>query len=276
MRRFNILGAWKTGTSTIVGLLNCHPDIFCFYEFSTYEWARKRSIVGGKELIKQNIQMVKSFKLKKYKWVGDKNPLLLSTNCINQMIEFYKDRKIIFAYRKVESWLCHKSIQRRLRGDVRGLIYRYLYYFVKSHELKDCLHIRLDLLLDSPSKWVNKISKHFGVNPDPMYKWWNRVGLYKDENKCKYKWWVGHSCAVQSPQVDIVVKTKPHPMWGVINKVMNDPTSANLELFWKLNNKPILTEHIIKHYTHTKISSMDRYFKARPEEKKLFEGNNGK
>lgn len=133
---FNILGSHKTGTSTMVGLLNCHPEIYCYYEYM-YDGKLKNPEVELPEL------------LGSYKWLGDKNPLLGSIEEIDNRVLYYDNMNIVFCYRNIEDWLAHKYVANHYGSyeDVVGPSIRYIYYLIKSFDFPNVIRVRLEDLL---------------------------------------------------------------------------------------------------------------------------------
>ena len=177
---FYVLGSHKTATSTIVGILNCHPKLYCYYEF----------VVDGNKIKPKAIRKrSKLINPDQYKWIGDKNPILGIMSETDKRIAKHNKYKIVFTYRNLDEWLSHISIQDiyNTKEDVVKPTISYIYYLMKSYDLDNCLRLKTEDILFDPYTSVDKLAKFFGVDAEPMYDWWDKVGQWKDVNKNKYK-----------------------------------------------------------------------------------------
>jgi len=240
-KKFNVLGVYKSGTSTVTGILNCHPDIFCYFE--------RRP--DGK--LKSNYPKLK----RDYIWVGDKNPRLGSFKQVDERIKMYEGDPVIFCYRDVQKWLCHSYIRKRHKTDVDVVqpTIDYLYYLLRSFDFKNIERIRLESLLDDPGPSLDRIGKLLGVDSLYFENWWDKVGNFSDQNKLARRWWIGHNCAVKKPTIDICVDLLPHEFWNIVLPIIKNPEQfigfdvRQLKSFGKL---PLVD--VVRNFKHTRIS----------------------
>ena len=111
-----IIGAHKTATSTLVGMLNCHPEIFLLYETELYQphisrhakrflaqYPDARFLFRSSEDLHALYSQLQEFLKSKgypYKYVGDKLPGL-NANFHVSLNAF----KVIFSVRDIRTWL---------------------------------------------------------------------------------------------------------------------------------------------------------------------------
>jgi len=241
-----VLGAHKTGTSTIVGILNCHPDIFVSHEW----FPRKRVNKYGQRLyevykvpVRERIKHKKPAKNAfnnlqknyyragfKYKYVGDKWAILDPIRRIDRWTEEFESVKTIFVVRDVKTWAAHNMVRHIDKCDENILnpLIRYVYYFVNSFKLDDALRVRMEDMIDCPEATVKQIACFLDVDDYHMQHWWNKVGKSEDANKNLHKWWERHKSAVTKPNKrDVSVKLKDHKLWDDV-----------LPIFYKYYSKP--------------------------------------
>src|SRR5690554_6058716 len=153
-----IQGPEKTGTSTITGILNCHPDIFILFE----NYLAQTNITKyGNQLLERYPEARQFFRKEEdygvpvnelfsyleakepsfsYKYVGTKINSL--DPGITQKIN---NHKIIFMKRDVKSWLLKESIIDMYRTDldvVRPAV-DYLKYIILSSRYHHAYHLWL-------------------------------------------------------------------------------------------------------------------------------------
>jgi hypothetical protein len=240
-----VLGAQKTGTSTMVGILNCHPSIFV-----THEWYidRKMTKYGQKffhfykvperERMKKRKPVKTAFRNvvkvlgrygHKYRYFGDKWPRLGTLSDIDRRIRQMKELRVIFMVRDIRTWLVHGIIKHiyKCEEDIVVPSVSYAYYFVKSFLLSQCLRIRMEDMIALPEDTVGDVSNFLDVGDRCMQSWWEKVGTYDDQNKQLHKWWERHKSATVKPiKKDIYVDLNPCPFWddilGIFDKYYNN------------------------------------------------------
>lgn len=259
-----VLGAEKTGTSTIVGMLNCHPKIFIMHEW----FVDKKATRHGKYayLLDPNIKksmrrysnnticalfksMAAQFLKAKYnyKYFGDKWAELGSIAQIETRIkEFYDfpEIKTIFTIRDIRTWVCHNRINKMYNNseNIVPTAVDYVYYFILSFKLKNNIHIKMeDVLINHPAvlkkidKFLLPTVRNFKLHGG---EWWKKIGLlkygYNTFPKTAHKWWLHHASArVQSRLPHIEVKIKSNDFWNamlpIFDKYYNSTSKMSID-----------------------------------------------
>jgi len=235
-----VIGAQKSGTSTMVGILNCHPEIFVAHEWFLDSVCTKYGLdffrhyrVDERERLKKKKPIASSFQnfirvlLKNgynYKYAGDKWPRIGSYKVIDKRIVEMKDIYSIFMIRDLRTWLQHKMVLNiyKCTDDITDLAIRYVYYFVKSFLLPKCLRISMEGMIQYPNITVKQVADFLKVEDIYMQGWWDKVGKQEDNNKKLHKWWERHTSAVIEPKhLDIEVDIKEHSFWSDILPVFD-------------------------------------------------------
>lgn len=233
-----VFGAQKTGTSTMVGILNCHPRIFIAHEWFVDRKLSKHGLLLFRHYCvpqRERINKRKSIRnaIKKldrtasksgfeYDYVGDKWPVLGAKHQMDRRLNMIdvNNSKLIFMVRDVRTWLGHKvipAIYKLYKNDAMQLVYLYVYYFVKSFTVKNCLRVRMEDMISCPCDTVDMVSKFLGTDPNYMYSWWDKVGKYEDKSKNIHRWWDRHLSATIKPSVqDVKVELSDVDMWDRI------------------------------------------------------------
>lgn len=245
-----VLGAQKTGTSTLVGLLNCHPDIFVSHEWFVnkrmtkyaHRFFRKYSIIE-RERFKKRKPLKSSFRKFNnrleahefyYSYIGDKWPMLFSENTTNQYIKELQECYSIFMIRDLRTWLCHNIIQHLYKSidDVVVPSIKYVNYFIKSFELKNCLRIRLDDLHKS-DEVVQSVYDFLEMENDGyMQDWWDKIDEPLDDVKAMHPWWERHTSSLHPfirPDISVEIN-KEHVFWQrilpIFDKYYDNPNGV--------------------------------------------------
>lgn len=249
-----IMGAPKTCTSSILGMLNCNPDIFIMYE----AFMSKKIKSGDKILSKHRIHagvinkkhsMTKIYKGldnvvgKNYKYFGDKWARLDDTRVLAKWIEELKPHNVIFTVRDLKTWLVHNVVvskQKLHRGGehLANNIIRYVYYYISSFKLPHCERIRLEDFVGDNDAIINRLDNFLpNVSLRPHVEdWWEKIGDYNDPKKHIHPWWIPgpgrrrDSSFVKPSKLDISVTMKDHVMWQkvlpIFNKYYDSPTGS--------------------------------------------------
>lgn len=234
-----VLGANKTGTSTMVAILNSHPDIFVLFECfldergphkgnKIYEFFKKtpkdlRVQIGDSVNIMKN-KLCQTFP-KKYRYIGDKNPMIGTFSDIDRRLKEYSEHKIIFTVRDIKTWLAH-TYTRTFYGAEKDIVspaVHYIYYLMKAREEKNCLVVRMEDLFCNPEDVLLSIGKHLDVKHEPMRNWWETLENTGDKTKDKMiKWWNAHNSSKVSPKKhDISVEINNNKIWNNIIPLFN-------------------------------------------------------
>lgn len=254
-----VLGAQKTGTSTLVGMLNCHPNIFVMHEwfvdtsptrhgqfcFIAYPKIKKffkhyKKISAPSE--KLFARIAKRFAGEyQYKYVGDKWAIIGDKSNIDQRIKTFEDIKVIFAIRDIRTWVCHGSIQKMYKNqnNIVPSAVDFAYYYISSFKLKRCIRIRLEdisnyeIEIKRISQFLSPIITDFVSHGN---KWWNKIGIpkygYNTSPKTMHKWWIRHGSAKVRPLLPhISVELYQHPFWDVILPIFDKYYNNHMKKF---------------------------------------------
>lgn len=223
-----IAGAQKCGTSTLLKMLNCHPDIFLLYECfvnkdrSKYSHWFLRKYPDAQYIFQYGAPLevvyrkLKDFLQKKgyaYKMVGDK----IATIDMDVLEEIGK-YKVVFTARNVRTWLCKGAI-RDLYHTNNDIVYpaiSYCKYFLKSFSLKNCAHVRMEDTVYNNDKVIEKLSKFVGLEMTPYLDSWWEKGKDLNENDPKSVMDIKRvhpSASIMPKEVDTQVKLKQLPFW---------------------------------------------------------------
>jgi hypothetical protein len=229
-----VQGVKKTGTSTIVGILNCHPEIFVLYEtmlnnsmiskygnqiLSRYPEARQ-FFRSNKDFGVSYLEFLSFLEKKnpsyRYRYFGDKiisiDPDKIRTNC-----KF----KIIFALRDIRTWLIKEQIQGDYRTDLDLVpaTLDYLYYCIGSIRRPNSIRVRLENLVKHNQDEVNRIARFLNVDLSAYTDhWWKKIDVFQEEDpKSSIRWYDGHqSSRIKPAEMDSSVLLKPNPFWDTI------------------------------------------------------------
>lgn len=222
-----ILGAQKTGTSTVLGILNCHPELFIAFEWfldkhvSKFGWkyyrnyfVKEENRINKRKSITKNYKMIRHY-LKKagynYKYFGDKHPRLGNKKLLDRRMKEYGPHYIVFTVRDIRTWLCHSKVNGlyKTRKNIVPATIRYLYYFVSSFKLEKCLVVRMEDLF-AHDALIKRIDNFLpDIDCSCMSNWWDKIGKYDDFNKNLNDWWNDHQSALVKPfRQDVQVSLK--------------------------------------------------------------------
>jgi len=225
-----VIGAPKTGTSIMGGMLNCHPDIWIMMEAfmrkepkhydEIRDFKKAKNIVYSKyySITKIYNRLCKSFSAGSYKYFGDKWACLDNFQVMEKWMNEFNPHKIIFTLRDVRSWFAHDATQQIFIGmDPNEIICQYVYYFVRSFKLSDCIRVRLIDQVQDPYEVMKKVSNFLPLiesGEAQFDNWWDKIGNYDDVNKMAYPWWHNRASAHIKPyKLDIKVEIKNNILW---------------------------------------------------------------
>jgi len=242
-----VLGAEKTGTSTLVGMLNCHPKIFIMHEWFVDKKATRHGSYSYtfdpniKKVMRRHSKhsvgilfkgMANQFEKAKYNYTyfGDKWAELGDLNKIKARISDFEscsEVKTIFAIRDIRTWICHENIKKMYNNEdnIVPVAIDYLYYYINSFKLKNNIQVRIEDVISDYDAVLKKI--HLFLQPDindfiiHANKWWTKIGIpnfgYNTFPKTTHKWWLHHGSArIKPKQAHIDVKLKSHIFWDAI------------------------------------------------------------
>jgi hypothetical protein len=234
-----IQGVQKTGTSTLVGILNCHPEIFMLYEMGMYKTQVSKY---GNQLLKELPEARRLFRnyldigipyknlagcLKKhiadknYRYVGDKIISLDPKETRRSNVY-----KTIYTMRDVRTWLCKEQIINHYRTDldVVPVAIDYLRFIIGTYKHPDCLRIRLEDLIDQNNQVLSSITSFLGLDLVAFAdNWWMKIGRYEDGDPKKLIEWlkVHPSSKIKPNKMDTTVELISNAFWDDILPVFD-------------------------------------------------------
>jgi hypothetical protein len=226
-----ILGAGKTATTSLCGLLNSHPDVFMMCEVSL-----NRSEISryGAKLVHADPDFLPCF-FRPYKtdmmenyrqahallrnkgyarrFFGDK-----FVGIDSDYADGYKDVHVIYSVRPVQEWIAKDSIRTwfPLDIDLVPFAIQYAKHFVESFLLPRVHHVRMEAFLNDNPGVVRGIWRFLGIEPaERAEHWWETIGRYpKGDPKQALNWWRGHASSAVPPQEnDTRVEIRRNAFW---------------------------------------------------------------
>lgn len=234
-----IQGPEKTATSTLTGILNCHPEIFILFE--TY-LGQPMITKYGNQLLQRYPEarvffrseedygkpVLDFFKYLKsaepgysYKYAGTKiNSLDPSTT------QKKKNHKVFFTVRDVHSWLVKKSVIERYRTDLDVVIptVEYLRYIVNSAKYNHACHVWMENLIGKNDETIDYLSEYLELDLKPHTdRWWEQFGNRKKEDpKSMFLLsHIHHSSRTEPGVLDTEYEIKQHRFWDEVNMVFD-------------------------------------------------------
>lgn len=224
-----ITGSYKTASSSLVGILNCHPKIFMLYEtdlsrgeISKYgrhfleAYPDARHLFRYTENVGRLYHGLKTFLSDKghsYHIVGDK---LVDLN--QQTLKKVLPYRVIHIVRDIRSWLSKDAVRQKfmLNHDIIPAAIDYTVHFMESFLLPRVLRLRMEDLILQNESTIAQIGSFLDIDLLRHTKcWWEKVRI-PDPNDPKYKqqWWGSHnSTFLQPQQLDTNTRLTAHPFW---------------------------------------------------------------
>ncbi len=224
-----IVGAHKTATSTIVGMLNCHPDIFILYETELNQslinrhgsrflkqYPDARYLFRHSENLDSLYSQLQKFLEQKgyfYRYIGSKLPGLDP-----QFLETLNEYSVIFNIRDIRTWLCKNTIVKKYETehDVVPAAIDYCSIFLQSFRLPRVFHHRMEDLIQNDQKVISEMGDFLQVDLQCHLKdWWEKIEIKdKKDPKASNQWWDTHgSSKVRPEKEDTQAEIASHPFW---------------------------------------------------------------
>jgi hypothetical protein len=226
-----IQGPQKSGTSTLVGILNTHPEILLLYEtrmdqgnITKYgnqllekipdvrKYFRVASDISDPYL-DLGEHLMRSFPDLNYRYVGDKLISLNPQETWNKNLN-----KTIYTIRDIRTWLAKEQIVRYFRTDldIVSPSIDYLRYLMGSCLHPDRIHIKLEDILNDDQGVITRLSDFLDLDlSSHAGEWWKTIGKYDQNDPKSYtRWFDGHqSSRIKPGKPDTVVELSPNPFW---------------------------------------------------------------
>lgn len=244
MQQLYILGPQKTGTSSMVGLLNSHPKIFCMYEVNLNQPIMKRY---GIQLInalpnslryfneygdlENNInelfkEIQKSKFESQYKYFGDNIITLNPYLTVN-----HQASKTIFMTRDITTWLCKEGIKKNYGTsiDILNPSVEYFKFLANSFNVKRSIRIKMEDLVINGDMVLEKLQFFLNLEEEKFPKnWYQNLDTHSSKSLKYYlTWYDSHlSSKEHSKKLDLEVEINKNKFWDDF-----------LPLFYKYYNK---------------------------------------
>jgi len=225
-----IQGVQKTGTSTLVGMINAHPEIFIMYEtrmdksiISKYgnqfleKYPNTRSFFkNSKDTSIPYLELSNYFKENNnldYSYIGDK---IISINA--DETQLISPHKVIYTTRDVRTWLCKEAIINYYRTDLDIVTpaIDFLKYIIIGYTSKDSIHIRMEDLITNNDQVISELSSFLDLDLNKhSNEWWKKIGDYSNNDPKKFIHWSdGHpSSKVKPSKLDTVSNLNNNNFW---------------------------------------------------------------
>lgn len=234
-----IQGPEKTATSTITGILNCHPEVFILFE----------NYIGQPIITKYGNQLLERYPegrpffrsaddygkpvMDFFEYLKEKEPdyaYKFAGTKINSLDPGFtqqgKNHKVIFMMRDLRSWLIKESIIKYYRTDLDIVLptVEYLRYILKTTLYENSLRVRMEDLIQHNSETIRKLSEFMDLDLTPHTdKWWEKIGnWHHSDPKSVFRLnHVHHSSRIEPEKLDSEVELKDHPFWEEATEIFD-------------------------------------------------------
>jgi len=229
-----VLGAGKTATTALCGLLNSHPDVFIMCEVMLY---RSNISRFGRKLLKADPALLSCF----FRRVGadwlesyrQAHELLrakgFAKRCFGDKLvgidsnyaQDFQDTKVIYSVRRLPEWIVKTAALDwyPFGIDVVPFAVQYAKHFVESFLVPRIYHVRMEDFIEQNAAVVREIWQFLETDPPEQAEaWWEILGHYPGgDPKRKLNWWRGHaSSAVATQENDTRIQIRRNPMWDEV------------------------------------------------------------
>lgn len=233
-----VQGVQKTGSSTLVAILNCLPEALLLYEtglartlVSGYGSRLLEYVPEARRLFQNGIgfrdaylelaEILESRFGIHYRWIGDK------------LIDLDPDRlkavlgdPVIFTLRDIRSWLVKEQIVKWYRTDldVIPVAIDYLNYVLGSYRHAAARRIWLETMIVDHSLVFRTLGDYLGIDlASAAARWWEMdAGRKPGDPKSFLGWEAVHPSTGHPPgESDTTVDLRPHPFWDAVIPIMD-------------------------------------------------------
>lgn len=230
-----VIGAYKSGTTSLMGMLNCHRDIYLEGELFGHKKSMNRfkrdhpkavascNMTSRTKFYKDYIRYLRNSKrIDNYRYVGEK----IATLSFNDFLEI-KNHKSVFICRDIRTWLAKPALPNipacKKKKWATQFAVEYTAMLIRSFGLSKCYRIKMEDMLADNSRILKEIGNFIDMPLiSDLDKWWERMGKYDDPNdpKGKMEWWDKQPSSLLGPSKDkrdVKVEINPkHVMWKTI------------------------------------------------------------
>jgi len=226
-----VTGQGKTGTSSLVGMLNTHPEVCVLYEanlahrplpprgaqfMAAYPdfQASPRADLSFPEIY-QALAEYFAEQGHTYRFVGDK---ILTSTINHTSAETLAEHRVIFTVRDLRTWLCKNVVISHFvkDGSIAEAAFAYIDQYLASFLLPQCLHITMEELIEHNSEVIAILSGFLQLDfREHAQGWWKKVGHWPEgDPKAAVNWWQGHDSSMLEPRkLDTDAVLRDHPFW---------------------------------------------------------------
>lgn len=226
-----ITGAHKTGTSSVLGMLNCSNDIYLEFELFGHPKYPAKLLANepsAEVLFRHNsrLEFYKEFssyvktmpRVNDVKYTGEKFATLAF-----DPIEEVKDQLIIYTIRDIRTWLAKEVSLTDVYPNLTWceMAYEYTRTFLKTFAIgSNCYMLKMEDVVGRNDIVRGRLSKFLEMPQlkNDMNYWWKKVGKWGDKNPKSYSiWWSGHRSSKVKPRAeDVTVEITDYPFWDTL------------------------------------------------------------
>lgn len=232
-----VLGLPNTATSTLVAILNSHPEVLVCYEtwmlpplLTHYTWQIcqcfpeiRKCYSGNRNILESFAHMGDIFADRgiRYKYLGDK----LVSFTLNEMKDL-SVAHVIYVTRPIKEWLIKREVRRSYDTNLDAVTpcLHYLRCLAIAMSQPNWFRVTIQNLIDEPSVFISNIADYLGLNAgDFDQNWWKSLLHYNDPIKNSMKWAERHPSSLLPPQkrADNSYSLSNHPFWSDIVPIEN-------------------------------------------------------
>ncbi|MCG3139082.1 MAG: hypothetical protein HJJLKODD_02960 [Phycisphaerae bacterium] len=244
-----VIGASNTATSTMLGLLNCHPEIFILFEvqlaggeISSYgrqlleAFPQVRAYFRPSEDYGQPYRQLRQYFAGRehcYRYLGDKIPTLRTG-----LLQAVQNYPVIFMVRDLRTWLGKNSViyDYYLEPDVVPAALAYVRLLMQACTLPQVLVVRMEDLLHDPAATMRQLDRFLKLDVSAhAVEWWSKISaLSENDPKTALPWWKVHPSSLLPPAAeDTQTILNDHPFWDhilpIFDRYYQQPVSVDAE-----------------------------------------------
>jgi hypothetical protein len=234
-----IYGAQKTATSTLCGIINCHPKILLLYEafnmhpkISNYDEKYINKINALGPIMKNNKYSIGECYIHSEKiFNNNKNYIYFGGKLagIDFKIEATHPKfKFIYTVRDLRTWIVKDSINSMYNIKKNKKIFtqtnvKYVKQFINTFRYKNCIRISHDDIVCETQKVISKIENFIDIELSNYTKdWHNKIGKYKDANKLIAPDWNKHTSSLSDTgMLDVKKDYNRYTIWNCILNIFD-------------------------------------------------------
>lgn len=239
-----ILGLPNTGTSTLVGMVNSHPDILICYEtwslppfLTRYgmdlvrAYPILREAFSGTHDLKETYCLMSDTLARRgirYRYVGDK--IISFTFAEMSLLE---KSNVIYVTRPLEEWLVKREVRRSMGTDIDAKVpaLHYLRCLASANAKRNWIRFTMHDVFANPECFFTRVSEKLNLDAAKFDReWWKSVRISSDPVKACMKWADVHpsSCIAPQAHTDVQTNLRPHPFWDDV-RALGDSLTVSME-----------------------------------------------